>query len=83
MFFYNINVFTFQIESLLPLRLNPHYAKLKQLIAPDNQISSMDDLVGSPFVNNKPTTLNLQLNSMKLVSLPFSTKNQLNIYQEV
>ncbi len=51
----------------MPLRLNPHYAKLKQLIAPDNQISSMDDLVGSPFVNNKPTTLNLQLNSMKNV----------------
>jgi hypothetical protein len=29
----------------LPVRDNPHYAKLKQLIAPDNEIKSMDDLV--------------------------------------
>ena len=57
----------FQIQSLLPLRENTHYAKLKQLIAPDNYITSLDDLIGSPFTNNKPTTLNLQLNRISNV----------------
>jgi hypothetical protein len=53
---------------LAPVRTNPHYSKLKQLIAPVNEISSMDDLTGSPFVKNKPTTLNLQLNRIASVS---------------
>ncbi len=40
-----MKLFSFQIQSLSPIRDNPHYAKLKQLIAPDNEIKSMDDLV--------------------------------------
>ncbi len=61
--------FSFQIQSLLPVRDNPHYAKLKQLIAPDNEIKSMDDLVShntNHFLGDYSKKLDRFMISLKL-----------------
>ena len=52
-----------------PLRTNEEYRHLRQLTANDNQILSMSDLIGSNFMKNKPTTLNLQFNNLTIFDL--------------
>ncbi len=57
-----------QIRSLEPVRSNPDYKHLKQLMASDNEVENMADLIGSPFVKNTPTIINFQYNKMTAVS---------------
>lgn len=64
-----LNVSNNMIKSLEPVRTNPSYAHLRQLMASDNQITTMADLIGSPFVKNSPTTINLQYNKLTVFNL--------------
>ena len=57
----------FQIRSLEPLRTNRHYKHLRQLIAHENELTSMSALFNSPFVANHPTTLDLRANNIEMV----------------
>ena len=59
----------FQIKSLEPLRTNKHYKHLRQLIALENELTSMSALFNSPFVANHPTTLDLRANNIEMVCL--------------
>ena len=60
---------SFQIKSLEPLRTNKHYKHLRQLIALENELTSMSALFNSPFVANHPTTLDLRANNIEMVCL--------------
>ena len=74
MYISTISPFIWQIRSLAPVRENGYYKGLVELEASHNQIESMDDLIGSPFVKNRPVTLNLQFNNLTRVL----TANPLN-----
>ena len=68
--------FSFQIQTLAPVRTNRHYQHLRELTANDNALTSMSDLTGSHFLKNNPLVLNLQYNKITVVS-----KGQFGIFK--
>ena len=66
---FNDFFFSFQIQTLAPVRTNRHYQHLRELTANDNALTSMSDLTGSHFLRNNPLVLNLQYNKITVVSI--------------
>ena len=63
------------------IRTNSHYKYLEEFLAPNNQILSIGDLIGSPFMN-KPFELDLTNNNLTNVSCAIvcGTGVELNIW---
>ncbi|XP_040568947.1 protein singed wings 2 isoform X2 [Lepeophtheirus salmonis] len=53
-----------KLKSIGELRTNRDYHNLSKLRAVKNKITSLSDLRGSPFMRNRPTTINFQNNSI-------------------
>lgn len=53
-----------QLSSLSELRSNPDYVFLKELYASGNNLKTLEDLRGSPFLVNNPTTLDVRDNKI-------------------
>eukprot|EP00096_Caligus_rogercresseyi_P009563 TRINITY_DN3263_c0_g2_i3.p1 TRINITY_DN3263_c0_g2~~TRINITY_DN3263_c0_g2_i3.p1 ORF type:complete len:547 (+),score=-2.82 TRINITY_DN3263_c0_g2_i3:260-1900(+) len=53
-----------KLENINELRTNHNYRSLSKLRAVRNKIISLSDLQGSPFMRNRPTTINVQNNSI-------------------
>ena len=53
-----------QLTSLSELRSNPDYAFLKELYVSGNNLETLEDLRGSPFLVNNPATLDVRDNKI-------------------
>ena len=59
-----VPLFFAQLTSLTELRSNPDYAFLKELFASKNNLKTLEDLRGSPFLINNPTALDVHKNKI-------------------